>query len=370
MKIWTKAMLGIALSFMICFACLGYAQLTDNLTINGTADSAPPEKVFITAVTTSGTNGGNATVNSFSDTVVNSMVNLGSSANGTAKFTVTVYNNTNTVYGYNAMIYTVGEFTYDNENIKVEPDIERRTEVAPGEYLTFEVNVSYVDTKNITDTVLNSVITYEFLPLEDIPEDEGEIAVSGVLEQFKKILNNEVNGNPNSYGQLITQMYDNSNNDRYTPDYIGNVEDASNADKELLENLFQGQLSLNINGTDTPVTLMIKEKDVDGNTANGDEMTIYMTTDDLQKSNNSWFSAPEYAPVYAAVFRKTTLDDGTLKWVQVGDMYLGSAEIKQYNGYRGSGSFDTDNWRLLNDSGARTGNTISDVIANYEESQK
>lgn len=134
----------------------------------------------------------------------------------------------------------------------------------------------------------------------------------------------------------------------------------------MLDGLFQGQLNLNINGTDTPVTVLIKNEDVDGNTANGNEMAIYMTTDDLQKTNSGWFSPTEYAPVYAAVFRKETLENGTEKWSQIGDMYLGSAEIKRYDGWRGSGSFDTDNWRLVNESGQRTSTTIANIIQNLD----
>jgi hypothetical protein len=264
------------------------------------------------------------------------------------------------------MIYALGEGTYDNESIVVTPQIERRAAVKAGEILSFEVIVTYKNGTQSANNVLNSVIKYEFLPLDEIPEDEGEIAVSGVLDQFKKILNNDVEGNPDSYAQLLSQMADYRNNDRYNDSYIGNVDGASDNDIALLDGLFQGQLSLNINGTDTPVTLMIKEEEIDGNTANGDEMTIYMTTDDLQKQNTGWFAPTEYAPVYAAVFRKVTLDNGTVEWEQVGEMYLGSAEIKQYNGRPGSGSFDTDNWRLLNQDGNRTSTTIENIIQTLE----
>ena len=366
MKVLLRIICGVALSCMCLFVCIGYAGFTSNMVIGGTSTSTPPEGVFITNITSSGTNKATAVVNGYSMTVVNSSVNLGTNRNATLTFTITVFNNTNIDYGYNAMIYTVGEGTFDNETIVVTPNIERREVVRSKEYLSFDVTVSYVSGVTITNNVLNSVITYEFLPLDDIPEDEAEIAVSGVLEQFKNILNNNVIGNPNSYGQLITQMDDYNANDRHNDSYIGNVDGASGEDVTILGELFQGQLSLNINGTDTPVTLMIKEEDVDGNSVNGDEMTIYMTTDDLQKQNSSWFSQPEYAPVYAAVFRKVTLEDGTTTWERIGDMYLGSAEIKRYDGWPGSGSFDTDNWRLVTENGTRTSTTIQNIIQTLE----
>ena len=366
MKLWLRIICGVALSCMCLFVCVGYAGFTSDMRVTGTATSDPPEGVFITNITSSGTNNASAVVNGYSMTVVNSTVNLGTNRNATLTFTVTVFNNTSIDYGYNAMIYTVGEGTYDNETIVVTPQIERREVVASQEYLTFDVTVSYVAGVSITNNILNSVITYEFLPLDDIPEDEAEIAVSGVLGQFKNILNNEVTGVPDSYNGLITQMDNYNANDRHDDSYIGNVDGASSGDVELLDKLFQGQLSLNINGVDTPVTVMIKEEDIDGNTTNGDEMTIYMTTDDLQKQNSGWFSQPEYASVYAAVFRKVTAADGTTSWEQIGEMYHGSAEIKRYDGWPGNGSFDTDNWRLLNDAGHRTSTTIKNIIQSLE----
>lgn len=366
MKLWLKIVCSMALSLMCLFTCVGYAQLSDNLLIEGSVSVTPPEAVFITNVTQSGTNGSTGTVNGYTMTVLNSKTVLGNNGSATVTYSITVFNNTDEDYGYNAMIYTVGENTYDNESIVVTPQIERRTVVESKGYLTFDVVVSYKDGKQASDKELNSIITYEFLPIDDIPEDEAEIAVSGVLDQFKKILNDELIGNPDSSNDLLTQMQDASGNDRYNSSYIGNVSGASSGDVNLLADLFQGQLSLNINGTDTPVKLMIKNEEIDGNTANGNEMTIYMTTHDLQKQNTGWFAPTEYAPVYAAVFRKVTLDDGTTRWMQVGDMYLGSAEIKQYSGNRGSGSFDTDKWRLLDDAGNRTNTTIKNIIQSLE----
>ena len=350
MKYWMKIVLVVTLSLLCCFTSLGYAQVTSELRVIGTAQATPPKAVFITSVTTSGENGGSAVSNGFSLTVLNSTVNLGENGNATATFNITVYNNTDITHGYNAMIYTVGEGTYDNTNMVVTPNIERRTPVEPGEYLTFTVTVTYDKKNNITDTVLNSVINYEFLPLDDIPEDEDVTAVSGVLEQFRKILNNEVVGIDNSYQVLMDQMNDAAANDRNSS-YIGTVDGASDADVAELEYLFQGQLSLTINGTETPVTLMIKNENVDG--VAGNEMVIYMTTDDLIKTS---YWRNETAVVYVAVFKNTTLDDGTAKWIQIGDMYEGEANIVQYSGWMGNGSFNTDTWVSTNNK------TIEQII--------
>lgn len=337
-----KLMICISLSLMSLLCSLGFAGISSNYTILGTAEVVPPEELFITSVTTSGASGASGVVNNFSKTVVNSRTNLGNNSKATVTYRVTVYNNTDITYGYNGMIYSAGEGTYDNDNIKTIANIERRTAVRPGEYLSFNVTVSYKNTSQISNTVLNSVITYEFLPLDEIPETEDEIAVGGVLEQFKKILNNEVVGIPSSYSDLINQMNDNSANGRYGDNgktYIGNVSDASNNDKNFLANIFQGQLSLNINGNEMPVTIIIKRENIDG--GSDDEMVIYMTTDDLQK-NSLW--ASENAPVYLAVFKNVTLGNGETSWIIQGDMYHGKAAITSYNGFMGNGSFNTDRW--------------------------
>lgn len=340
MKILLKVLFGISLLFMCLFVCVGYASLTSELTLDGTVDITPPEELFITSVTGSGTNGAATTVNSFTSTIVSSRTNLGTNKNATATYRITVYNNTDTVYGYSGMIYTTGEETYDNTNIKTSTDLAFRTAVNPGQMLTFDVTVSYINTSSISNTVLNSLITYKFLPLDEIPETEDELIVSDVLDQFKNILNNNVIVAGGTSSEILdNQMNDNEANNRPGSNgltYIGNVSDASDEDKEVLDILFQGKLSLYINGEEKPVTIIIKKENIDG----GDdiERVIYMTTDGL----TSWLGSAE---VYVAVFKDVTPGDGEF-WVEQGDMYHGTASIVSYDGsIFGTGSFNTDRWR-------------------------
>ena len=373
MKIWIKILIGILLSFMCLFTCVGYANLTGFLSVEGIVEVELPKELFIMSVTVSNTNGASATVNNFTSTVVNSRTDLGARGNATATYTITVLNNTDTAYGYSGMIYSTGEGTYDNTNIKTSTALALRTPVEPGKMMSFDVTVSYINTSSISNTVLNSVITYKFLPLDEIPETEDELIVSGVLDQFEDILNNNHATDPKSYETLINQMNDNTNNDRPTDNgktYIGNVADASQQDKDTLETLFQGQLSLNINGEDMPVTTIIKRENIDG--GSDDEMVIYMTTDDLQY--NLWNHRT--AEVYAAVFKNITLGDGTTRWVEQGDMYLGTASITNYAGIPGSGSFNTDRWQTQNQTFTVTSNysyrinsgtSIDDLIKQTDE---
>ena len=368
MKTWIKALLCISLSLMCMFTCVGYAAMSGSLTIHGTAQAIPPKAVYITSVTTGGLEGASAVVNNFNMTVVNSRVTLTNSFAGVATFTITVYNNSDVTQGYNAMIYTVGDATYDNDNIVLIPSISRRTAVKAGEYLTFTVTASYKSWYDRDNPILNSVVNYEFLPLDEIPEDEGEVAVLNVRDKFKKILNT-----PEDYKLLSNEIAANYDGERaWTATYIGNVvgtEDyENNNDTAIVNDLFDGALTLNINGVDTNVTAIIKREEIDGNSRTGDtyyygnppvgvydtEMTLYVTAEDLNS-----VSSGAHVTVYAVVY--TIMQDASGKatgeWYQIGDMYMGTAQVVGYIGGFNNGSFDTGTWRE-----STTNRTIQTII--------
>ena len=372
MKIWMKIALCITLSVMCIFVGIGYAEVTSDITIQGTVDVTPPEAVFITNVTQSGTNGSTGTVNGYTMTVLNSKTVLGNSGNSTVTYTITVFNNTDEDYGYNAMIYTVGENTYDNESIVVTPQIERRTVVESQGYLTFDVVVSYKDGEQASDKELNSIITYEFLPLDDIPEDEDEVAVYNVMDKFKQILNT-----PTDYKTLSDEIAANYDGSRaWTATYIGNVvgtaDYENNNDTAIVNDLFDGILTLNINGVDTNVTVIIKRESVDADSTTGDtyyygdpavgvsdtEMTLYVTAEDLNAA-----SSGDYVTVYAVVFTIDQDENGDPigEWYQIGDMYQGKASVVGYIGGYSNGSFDTGTWYQQ-----YTRKSIHNIIQNLE----
>lgn len=368
MKIWIKAILGISLSFMCMFTCVGYAAVSGILNVNGNVESKPPKAVYITSVTVDAWGGSVATVNNFSMTMLNSRVSLTDQFSSMAFFTITVYNNSDVVQGFNAMIYTVGEGTYDNNAITLTPSISRREAVNPGESMVFTVTASHTDIYNRGYEVLNSIVNYEFLPLNEIPEDEGEVAVLNVLDKFKKILND--NEDYHTLSSEIAANYDGSRD--WTATYIGNVvgtEDyENNNDTAIVNDLFDGVLTLNINGVDKNVTVIIKRESVDGNSKTGDtyyygnppigvadtEMTLYVTADDLNA-----VSSGTKVSVYAIVFTIMQDENGnpTGEWYQVGDMYEGKADVVGYIGGYNNGSFDTGTWREV-----KTNKTIHDLI--------
>ena len=287
----------------------------------------------------------------YNGTYLNSVATLNKTKSTYTTATITVYNNALETYAFNAVKYHTDK--YSNVDIVYElPVLKHGDQVAPGGTLEFEVVFEYKPGVNPSNYVLTSLLNFEFTPLDELPEEEV-IAVSGALGQFQNILNNVTA--ENSLSQLLTQMDKADANDRHDGSYIGNVGGASASDVKLLEDLFQGNLTININGQDTEVTILIKRENIDGDMTTGDstgrEMTIYLTTDTLEQKGS--FFNPSSAIVYAAVF---TSDDEGEDWYQVGTMFEGEATIKQYNGWPGSGSFDTDTWETTD------GKKIEDLV--------
>lgn len=361
MKMWMKIALCISLSFMCIFVCVGYASLNSELTINGMAESSPPDALFITNV--SGGNYIDPNTLYYSGTIVSSTITLRENTSGEyeAFFDVTVFNNTPESYYYVAKVrgtYTMPDGTivsYSNENIELtvdENDLPFATEIKPGQTKTFTVRAHFA--QNATDTsdkTLFSIIEYQFQTTK--PESKDEAAVAGVLDKFPEVLNS-----PSEHEKLTNAM-SNSSWGRLSTSYIGNVVNATDQDSTALQEIFGESMLLNIDGEDKPVTIMIKRENIDGNrntgedyksalgiTQRGAEMTLYITADPLTSAGAS-------VPVYAIVYTKNV---GSDTWTQLGTTFKGTATVVSYIGGSGTGSFNTDSWRSTD------GKTIEDLI--------
>jgi len=357
----TKFFIATALSVSVVGTTIGYAQLSDTLNIIGTVDVSPPNGVFIYEV--SEPTDGKITVNSYSGTVLNSTTNLGSDGQSVGTVEISVYNNSPYVYVFNAVKHLDGEGLFDNQNIHYGlENMQKGTEIEGGATLTFALEFYYVNPEQITNTVLHSVLNFEFVPHADFVPD---IAVNNATGQFEQILNTN-----SSFTKLIEQM-DNASGNRHNETYIGNVVGASSADTKLLNELFtvdgKNYLTLNISGVDTNVTVLIKRENLDGNAntgdENGNEMTIYMTAVDFDSL--SWFART--VDVFACVFTK----EGDGDWYQIGQMYEGQAEPNNYSGGWGKNSFNTDTWKsTVSYYGIASGANIETLVQAIPEEEK
>jgi hypothetical protein len=379
MKTWIKALLGVMLSFMILCTCVGYAALTDTLRISGTANAEPPQGIFITSVENTAVSYGESVAATHIDftTNVDTTVNIkyyGSSWNrkyGTVKYKMTVWNNTPYEYAYSGYDYVSSMPGYNGNQylgryLSVSVTDENGQSfvgdiINPDEKVVFYATYTISNT-SIANRELKTLIHYKFgVNIDSV----GDVAIDSALVRFSDILNDT---SPGGAYETLTDKIDDKYDGEYDwkANFIGNVVDAHNEDTETINSLFQGKLALTIDGTVTNVTVLIKRENIDGDTSTGDdyvatakgkstygygcEMTLYMTTDELQGGN---------PVIYAAVFTCDRNDDGTYgKWYMIGDKYVGTASIVGYEGEYSTGSFDTGTWKS-------TGTTTYEVTSDY-----
>lgn len=318
--------------------CVGFAQVTDVLSMQGRVTAPRYHGVMITHVEEVTAVAGSKNIHRFAGSVLQSHVDLGNSNGGQVTVRITVYNTTDEVYGYNVFKYA--NDAYSNSDVVLNVSIQKRTEVAPHGTLDFLVTFRYKSGIGIpSDRTLDSVVNYEFLPLDEISGDDKTM-VSDAMGRFNQILND------GTEYQKLTRAMDNPppasgifERPRDTS-FIGNVEKAGDSDKEYVQEQFGDYLNVSINGEKQTVSLLIKREDIDGNPDNGEgdgkEMAIYMTTESLSRWRGT-------VVVYACFFVKDTADS---PWRQVGNaMFEGKAPIVGYSGSTlGTGSFTTDEW--------------------------
>ena len=346
-----KAFFAIVLSFSFIFISIGYASLSDTLTVRGNASASPPEGLVIIKVVS---NSDGAVSNYFASTVHSSTVDL-SKSQGSASFTITVFNNTGYTYYFDKMVWD--NDAYDNNSIvPTLSGISAKYELKNLETVTFTVTFSYKSASQASNSVLNSVINYQFVPNAD---DAGDIAVDNAISKFGEILNDDSLGG--AFETLINSMDDSGS--RANETYIGNVVGADSADTQAINALFTDEimnyLILQIGDGDAKqVTAIIKREPLDGSdstgtdivgdngsvTTAGCEMTIYLTPDDIPEDRIIFGNGGSSITVYAAVF--TTDESG--KWYQLSPLYEGTATTNNYDGnalFATANSFNTDTWR-------------------------
>ncbi|MBE6530640.1 MAG: hypothetical protein E7679_00920 [Ruminococcaceae bacterium] len=350
----------LALILTAAFGFVGFAALSDELTVGGSVEVAELNCVYI--YSTEHIAGDNIKVNAHSVTVLNSTVSLGESSSSYSILKITVKNNTSKEYGYSATTRQSGinDSTYSNEDIVFAVcrdeactlPLRKRTAIAPGETLDFYVKFTYSDSASIASggEKLNSVLKFNFItPISDIQDTESDQIISDALNQFTKILNTE-----STYTELYDAMQAKYNGKDWHVSYIGNVAGSAHTDTAALDKIFNNILMINIDGVDVNTTLIVKMENIDNNvntggsytiptqggaTYSGCEMTLYLTTVTI---NDETFDTYQYVdPIYAVVFTKDSADS---EWYQLGEMYKGKAQCVGYVGGNDNDSFDTGTW--------------------------
>jgi hypothetical protein len=336
----------------------------------------PPEMVYITDVKYKSGSGNYSNLSHFESTLT-STVNVPSGTDVT--FLITVFNNTNVEQGFDAVLSNLGVdgvgSGYDNANVGYTLTNLKRpylvdnvpqsdaTRIPAQKSHVFEITFKL--TKNSTNTTLNSSLNFVFKPYNEIDPERFTSPIDGALDAFKKILNT-----PEDRAKLDSVLKNNSSS---SGNYVGNVVGSGETDSKVLNELFAGNLNLMLQDTNgnlvkTNLTCMIKQQDLTGDGIV--EMTIYMTPDNLEEVG----LYRTIDNVYAAVFTQVVQADGNPKWVQLGELYRGTATCNDYNGRilprDPAYSLNTDSWKSSAVyHGVRKNSSISAVITGYKNSQ-
>ncbi len=363
----------VALFLMAAFICIGYAQVTTDLTIEGEANYTPPDAVYIIDISNITTN--NATVKqapqNFAEpsTYMRSEITFAGKGSSVS-FDVTIVNHTKALQIYDTLIEhdsadgLTSIFGFAGVDFTVTPG--QGTEIPSRGRQTFRVTYKY--TGSGTDQTRYSLYSFKFV-LDS--NDLTQLVSEGITHAFANILNNNLEEDVHytldgttytipkdgTYNIIDKNMEGSKPSIFSSGRFMGNLSGADPDDKAILTALFGDQLTFEIGGQELPVTIMMKEKDVYGD--DDYEMVLYITADDLSQRTT-------YVPVYAVVFSK----DAQGVWQQIGDIFAGEARTNNYSGGLGSGSFNTETWRSTAVYYTlKTGSGISDLMKAYVNSQ-
>ncbi|MBE7079525.1 MAG: hypothetical protein E7380_06705 [Clostridiales bacterium] len=295
---------------------------------------APRETLHITAVELLETSGADSISVHFTHPTYLATTISSSQTNGSVTYKVTVWNNTGVTYWYlgpnfdrafesNGLIGAQGGLTITTkDNSDDTSNTFNNADWVPP-YTTRDFYITYRFGINAQGAYLSNLIMLKF-----------GIKMDAVHDQFLAILNDKTSANGYHYlTEIFEQRYKETGST-----VIANVGE----DEEIFDNLFGGQLTIDVDGETVPVTVMIRRENVDGR-ATGDnydsgptgcEYTLYITVDALDSPTGE-------AMVYAVSYSSggVGITDGT--WYQLGQLYEGTAPRESY----GDGvAFDYTEW--------------------------
>lgn len=181
-------------------------------------------------------------------------------------------------------------------------------------------------TYNFGSNAVNNIITFVTYMFG--------VKMDSVYTNFADVLNTT-----ESYA-LLTQAF----NDKYQK--TGEVTIANiGEEKQIFDQIFGENITIDVNGEEKPVTIMIRRENVDnkstgdsysGSGPSGCEYTLYITIDELDPDKNPTGKAT----VYAISYSEGGISNQS-QWYQLGELYEGTAQLDDY----GTGdAFDYRNW--------------------------
>lgn len=347
-----KIFVAVVLLFSFSFMFVGYAQLTDTLTIEGTVNVEA--HVVIDYLHVSEASIVNATANDAVGTIDGSkdssnpmgwaILNLDFTTSLTKTVRLTVKNNNPTIkYMFHEprVVSTYGggdaEFTVEIKSGITPGQLNQQGLVYGGSTIAAGAEISNIEVTITSSAAVNTALTLQmvfgFEGEEDKAEAESQATIKNALIKFQEALNDDV-----MYDRIVNQMDIVS----WQNNYVGNVVGSNADDSALIKEIFDDTLN-KVSFTDgeegQECTVMIKKKNVTSNYRNPNdnhEMVLYLTTHDPSE-----YSSGTEIAVFAVCFAYSST---TGQWFQHGDIYSGIASTNNYEGTSGSTSFNTESW--------------------------
>lgn len=358
MKKWRKILLFAVFSFMVLFSALGYAQLSTTLTTEGTFKD--PQLIYITNVSVSGYSKISGTA-SVSQTGIltfkhgNYSLNRQStgSTGGSVTISVTVRNNSGKdQYLQSHTAANQNDISKLNNSCKItyQQSGEDRM-VQNGKTKTFTFTIQNTTRSSLSMNNFESLLVFT-------PEFTSEDTMNATDTLAKMFANVLAGKGPNGDGNGITyqgktidankimEEITKKMTDVETGGYTGNVGNATQAEKDLMEAVFGDNIVIQIGANYYSVYILIKNQQIDNKGEN--DMVIYVTADQLEIGGGTWnnrnqkWENTRIVPVYGLVFIK---DGNGYKYCD--HLFAGEAPVCDFGGALGDGkigNFHTNIW--------------------------
>ena len=330
MKTSHGVLLSVTTVLMVCFMVIGYAALTDNLSITGSAEveGKPFKGVYIKEVILMNATNVTSTENEFILPTNHSTTVRVGRTNGTVTYKITVHNNTDVTYWYigprctndygqNALvgknngisIITKDQMGDNYQSFNTEDWIPPQTER--------DFYVTYTYGSNAPSDC-STLINFHF-----------DIQMDAVHDEFLAVLNDT---KPGGGYELLKAAFEKE----YAEN--GGVFVSTTSHPELFDSLFE-DLMINMDGVEREASIVIRRQNLDNDTTTGDnynqngprgcEYTLYITVESL---------TPGSRPAVYAIAYSEGADGMGNAWYQVGELYEGNATVDA------NGNIDYSSW--------------------------
>lgn len=339
-----KSMCWLVLFSLVLSLAIGYAALTDNLFLYGEANiSAKPfVGVYIFAVEEYSRSSSLSSVSASFVKPTNLSQTVRASGNGASiTYKVTLHNNSNVTYWYikqdfvkdleaNNLIGQSGGITVTTKDHPQDTVATFNNEdwIPPQTYRDVYVTFTYgQQAQGYRATFINFLFG---------------LKMDSVHDKFVTVLNDNAPGGGYDY---LSEVFD-----KKFAENGGKVIANVGEEKEIFDTLFGENLTINIDGKEVPVTVMIQRENVDGRQTGDDysgssgaptgcEYTVYVTVDALDSPTGK-------AMVYAVSYSNGGIGVSDGSWYQLGQLYEGTADIIDYDTSTPGiqGAFDIYSW--------------------------